>query len=393
MRSDLKVVRASEEIEALRADWTSLSIFPEQNWDLYWNQIRHHTPPPSPYVVALLHDDRLQAAFAGRLESSSVTLQLGYWKLIRIPVRRIVIPPRGLLGGNDEATSKGMIERVIEDLREGLADVAVFEFIEEGSPFHCAVTSIPLSVRMRDRVPERRIHRYLSLPATFEEYFQGHKGLVAKVKKFEKAFRDRYECRLLTREDEIDGFCDGAEGVARTTYQRALGVGFLNNAEDRGQLKAAARQGVWRAFVILIDGKTAAFWSGCQFGATFVVWWTAYDLAFQAYSPGLVASTRMVEALLSHGVSVVDFGGGDAPYKERLGTEFRWEESVCVFAPSLRGSLANGVRALDIAVSNLTRTKLKGVANWAKTPWRRMLARRMSRLDAVAPPKGRSAGE
>ena len=61
---------------------------------------------------------------------------------------------------------------------------------------------------MRDRTPERIVHRYLMLPSTFDEYLRKHKGLVAKLKKFEKAFRDRYEYRLLTREDEIDGFCE-----------------------------------------------------------------------------------------------------------------------------------------------------------------------------------------
>jgi CelD/BcsL family acetyltransferase involved in cellulose biosynthesis len=389
--SELTVVSSSDELETLKEDWTRLSVFGEHNWELYWDQIRHQTPSPTPYVVAIRRDGHLRAALTGRLEASSVSLQVGYSKLLTIPVRRIVFPIHGLLGSDDEARS--MVEKVAEDLRHGRADLAVFQFVEEDSPVHRAIRDAALDGRMRDRSPERVIHRYLMLPSTFDEYLRKHKGLVAKLKKFEKAFRDRYEYRLLTREDEIDGFCDGADGVARTSYQRALGVGFLNSAEDRGRMTAAARQGAWRGFVLQIDGKTAAFWSGSQFGSTFSVWWTSFDMAFQAYSPGLVASIRMTEAFMQCGVTVVDFGPGDAPYKERLATEFRWEETVCVYAPSFRGSLARGVRAADMAVSNLAQTRLKRLANWVKTPWRRILARRMSHLESGALPKEVSRGE
>jgi len=388
VRSELKVLRALEEIRPLKADWTSLSVRPEQNWDLYWNSIRNQTPARSPYVVSLLHDNRLQVALGGWIERGAVDLHVGYWTPLHVAVRRIVIPMRGLLGRDDEATSRRMIEGVIQDLRQGRADVARFEFLEEGSPLLRAIRSVPLGFRMRDHVPERRIHRYLNLPATFDEYQRVHKGLMQKVRKFEQAFRGRYEYRLLTRAGEVDAFCDGADAVARKTYQRALGVGFLNNAKDRRRLEGAARHGVWRAFVALVDGKTVAFWCGCQFESTVSLWWTGYDTEFQEYSPGLVASARMIELSIQRGVSVVDFGGGDAPYKERLANESRWEESVCVFAPTLRGSLANGVRAVDMAIGNLTRTKLKGLASRVKTPWRHLMAKRMSRCETAAPPKG-----
>lgn len=384
MSSEITVVSSSDELETLKGDWTGLSVFAEHNWELYWNQIHHQTPAPTPYVVALRRDGRLRAALTGRLEASRVTLHVGYSRIFTVPVHRIVFPIHGILGSADEAGA--MVEAVAEDLRRGRADMAVFEFVEEGSTLQRAIRETPLGARMRDGSPEQVIHRYLMLPPTFDEYLRQHKGLVAKLKKFEKAFRDRYEYRMLSREDEIDEFCDGAEVVARTTYQRALGVGFRNSAEDRGQLKAAARQGAWLGFLLRIDGKTAAFWSGSHFGSAFSVWWTSFDMAYQAYSPGLVASTRMIEAFMKCGVTVVDFGPGDAPYKERLATETRAEETICVFAPSLRGSLVKGVKAVNMAVSHLAHTRLKRLANRVKTPWRRMLAKRVSQPEPGASP-------
>jgi hypothetical protein len=287
-----------------------------------------------------------------------------------------------LLGPDDEGTLATMVDRVVQDVRGHQADVAVFEFLEEGSPLHRTAKELSVGFWMRDRVLERRIHRYVNLPATFKEYDRRHKGLLQKVRKFERAFQGRFEHRLLTREDEIEAFCEGADAVARRGYQRALGVGFLDSEEDRARIWAAARQGVWRAFVTSVDGKIVAFWSGCQFGSHVLLWWTSYDSDFQEFSPGLVASARMVEELIGRGVTRVDFGGGDAPYKERLADESRWEETVCVYAPGFKGALASCVRGLDSFVGNLTRTRLKGLANRLKTPWRRLMARKMAARQA-----------
>jgi hypothetical protein len=376
--AELRVLRSFEIIETIHADWTRLGRVPEHNWDLYWSSIRTGKQAPDPYVVALLEDGQLRTALVGRVESGHIDLDLGYWTVLRVPVRKIVLPMQGLLGQGDERALARMVERVIADLRDRRADVAVFEYLEQGSSLHRAARGIPLGFWMRDRVPERRVHRQLSLPGTFKEYDRAHKGLLQKVRRFEKAFPGRFEHRLLTREDEIEAFCEGAEAVAQGTYQRALGEGFLDSPEDRAKIRAAARQGAWRAFVTLVDGKTVAFWSGCQFGTHVFLWWTGYDTAYQDFSPGLVSSARMVELFIAAGVTVVDFGGGDAPYKERLCNGSWWEESVCFFAPRLKGVLANGVRSVDAAIGNLTRTRLKGLANRMKTPWRRLMARKTS---------------
>jgi len=383
------VLRSFADSEAIQADWRRLSSHPDHNWDMYWRAIGDQGQSSEPYAIASLEDGRLGSALVGRIERSEVHLRLGYWKPVRVSVRRIIIPMHGLLGQGDEAHLAAMVDRVVQDLRDRRADLAVFEYLEQDSALHRVAKGVALSFWMRDRVPERRIHRYLRLPTTFREYDRQHKGLLQKVRKFEKAFDGRFEHRLLTREDEIEAFCEGAEAVVRRTYQRALRVGFLNSERDRGTIQAAARQGAWRAFVTLVDGKTVAFWCGCSFGSSAFLWWTGYDTDYQEFSPGLVASTRMVERLITEGITTVDFGGGDAPYKERLCNDSRWEESVGIYAPGLKGSLTNGIHGLDAAVGNLSRTKLKGLANRLKTPWRRLMARKVAH--AKMPPPDASA--
>lgn len=372
----IEVLRSEAELVPLRAGWDALRSLPEQDWDVYWTVLRARPTGAAPYVVALRGSAGLRAALLGWSEPGHVPLKVGYWKALRVPVRQIVIPEYGFAGAAGEAELRAMIELIVSDLRNSRADIALLEFLEDGSPALRAARSILLNFWMRDRVRERRIHRRLHLPATFKEYDKAHKGLLQKVRKFEKSFAGRFEHRLLTRDGEIPVFCEGAETIARATYQRALGEGFIDNAQSRALLGAAAHMGVWRAFATFVDGRMIAFWSGCQIGPHAHFWWTAYDNAYQQYSPGLVSSARMVERLIAGGVTTLDFGGGDAAYKERLCNAAVWEERVRVFAPGLRGVAAGAVSGLDAAIGNLVRTRLKGLANRVKTPWRRWMARR-----------------
>jgi len=378
----IEVLRTEEDLAPVLDAWHRLRLLPEHEPDAYRAALRERGADP--YVVALTRDGRLVALLAGRVERGHVPLKLGYWTALRLPVRRIVIPPHGILGSGDEADLRALVEQLVADLRARRADLAVVEFAGEGSAALRAARGVPVGFWMRDRVRERRIHRRLDLPATFKEYDKGHKGLLQKVRKFEKVFAGRFEHALLTREEEIPAFCAAAGAVAGKAYQRALGEGFLDGPGDRALLLAAARMGGLRAFTTSVDGKLVAFWAGCRTGTHARFWWTAYDAAYQEYSPGLVSSARMVERLIAEGVVSLDFGGGDASYKERLCNAASWEESVRIFAPGPRGAVAGLLAALDAAIGNLARTHLKGLANRLKTPWRRFLARRLARSQGKA---------
>ena len=374
---DVRILRTLKDVETIRTDWMRLSSNHDNNWDLYWSLIRSRRPAPEPYVAALLEHGKVAAALVGRIEDGVVSLKLGYWRPVRLSVRRIVVPMQGLLGEADEATLKLLIRRIVDDLCDRKADLAVLDFLELDSRFHNAAKDVSSGFWMRDLMPARQIHRYVRLPSTFKEYARQHRRILEKAKRFEKTFDGRWEYRLLTDESDIDTFCEGADAVMSKTYQRALGVGFSITEENREKIRAAARQGVWRAFVTLVDKKMIAFWCGCSFGGTWACWWTAYDPDYHAFSPGLVGSTRMAERFISEGIRTIDFGGGDATHKERLGNDFRWEERVCIYAPDLKGFAANCLHGLDAAIGNLFRNRLKRFANRLRTPWRRMMTANM----------------
>ena len=380
----LKAFLTEEQVQEIREQWAPLQISPESNWDLYWSSLRNRSESLGPYILSILSENRLCGMLIGRIEKGHVVLRVSpYLRLLRLPVRKIMINSvQTFLPQDSKLLLHRLVSKVVEDLRGRLADVAVFEYMPEDLEVHQVLNEIKLPVWMRDNVPERSIYRSLTLPSSFDEYQRNHKGLMQKVRKFENTHGCRLQYRLLGGEDEIDEFCSAAEMIVRKTYQRAIDVGFRNSEEDRGMIRAAVAQGTWLAFVVLLEERAVAFWSGFRYGNNVFLWWTGYDPEFKEFSPGLVSFARLVERLMAQGVTWIDWGSGDAPYKERLGNVSRWEKRVYIYAPTIRGMLAKGVHELDAALGNLIRTRLKCLTKRWKTPLRRFMAERMLRREA-----------
>jgi hypothetical protein len=68
-----------------------------------------------------------------------------------------------------------------------------------------------------------------------------------KLRRHEKRLKDDFAGRINIRcyrsEDEIDNLSDDLERVCKTTYQRAIGVGFRRDPETLGRLRLAAHRG------------------------------------------------------------------------------------------------------------------------------------------------------
>ena len=83
---------------------------------------------------------------------------------------------------------------------------------------------------------------------------------------------------------------------------------------------------------VLLAGDTlVAGHLGLRSGATLAWWFPVYNPRFSQYSPGLVMLLELARAMPADGLSLLDLGKGDEPYKERL--------SNCEI-PLLRGAAA-----------------------------------------------------
>ena len=99
---------------------------------------------------------------------------------------------------------------------------------------------------------------------------------------------------------------------------------------------------------VLMAGDTmVAGHLGLRSTSTLAWWFPAYDPEFSAYSPGLILALELARAMPAAGLSLLDLGKGDEPYKERL--------------QNLRIPLLRGSAATSDTLARLTRAR-----NWPR---------------------------
>jgi CelD/BcsL family acetyltransferase involved in cellulose biosynthesis len=169
-----------------------------------------------------------------------------------------------------------------------------------------------------------------------------------------------------------------AEEIAKRTYQRGLGVGFQDNEEMRRRLHLCAEKGWLRAYVLHLGDTPCAFWIGTLYQGSFCSDYLAFDSRFGAYSPGTFLLMKVVEEFCTARVKEVDFGFGEARYKEQFGNSPSVEASIFVFAPNPKGALLNAIRTSTGLADNLAKKILGGtkLLPIVKKLWRSRLAKK-----------------
>ena len=84
-----------------------------------------------------------------------------------------------------------------------------------------------------------------------------------------------------------------------------------------------------------------------------------YDNAHTGHRIGIYLLMRVIEdACLDPALRVLDFGPGDAPYKQQFSSEGVLERNLVLFAPSLRARRINATRTAILGPARLARIVL-----------------------------------
>ena len=113
----------------------------------------------------------------------------------------------------------------------------------------------------------------------------------------ERDYSGKVTYKCYQRGDDLDRLFVDAEEIAKKTYQRDLGAGFVDNAEMRQRLFLSADKGRLRAYLLYVDDKPCAFWIGTLYGKVFYLDFTGYDAAFKRYEPGTILLMWVIEDL------------------------------------------------------------------------------------------------
>ena len=72
--------------------------------------------------------------------------------------------------------------------------------------------------------------------------------------------------------------------------------------------------------VLRVDGEPVAAHAGIRTDRVLSLWFPAFDVRFEKFSPGMILHTALIEEAAARGIEQVDFGKGRYQHKERLST-------------------------------------------------------------------------
>jgi len=361
--ASVKVLRRVTELEEVRREWEAWPGHRDSEMESYSTFVRTNPGTMRPHVLVVYRGGRPDAILVGRIDKGKIRCKLGYLGM-GFGARTMCFVNGALRGNPSEENCELLVNEILRSLSQREADAACLYFLRRGSDL-CRLATKKPGLLCRDYLRAPLKHFAAALPATVEEFYRGLSSgsrwqAKSKQKKLLKDFGGDVRIRCFRDVAELENLIQDVEQVAKKSYQRGLGVGFIDSPENRQHLRFKAERGWLRAYILYVADRPCAFWMGDLNQATFGSDYLAYDAELEKYSPGMCLIFKVIEGFCDgnrEGVTEVDFATGHAQYKEVLSNR-RWEEeSVYVFAPSIKGISLNLVRSfiggIDLAVKKV----------------------------------------
>lgn len=376
----LRIINNLAELEKVKTFWEKRQTNPNCDFEQFRLVCRSRKEVECPYVMALECEGDLCALLCSRLERISFTPRIGYLNPLKIPASVITVIHDGLVGEIDSTAARMMIEHLWSSLSRGEADAVIFSNLSEHSPLMAALMK-HAPEWWCEKEPAWSTHRSMALgnePGFLLKSMRSkHRGWIRKKQKdLESAFPGKVTWKWLNSVDDVADLSARLETLASRTYQRGLGAGFVDNDEHRRRFALFASRHNLRVQLLEIDGNVRAFWIGLVYQGIFHSWATGYDPDLREYEPGTLVLLQLVDELTREGVRTIDFGLGDAHYKERFGDASWREATLMLFAPSPKGFLLRSASGICAFMDHMGRRFLQkaGLTDRVKTGWRRRLA-------------------
>ena len=349
--ASVRVLRAIPELGEIREVWESWPGNRDSEMQSYLTFVRTNPGTLRPHVLAVYRGGRPDAILVGRIDQGQIRCRLGYLGMGF--GARIMCFVYGALRGNPcPENCELLVNEILRSLSLGEADAAYLNFLRRGSDFYRLGTKKP-SLWCGGHMRMTQRHFAATLPSTVEAFYGGlsyasRQKAKQKQRKLLKAFGGNVRMRCFRDMTDLESLIQDVEQVAKKSYQRGLGVGFMDSPETRKQLRFKAERGWLRAYILYIADRPCAFWVGDLNQSTFGSDYMGYDPEFEKYSPGMYLILKVIESFCDgnrEGVTEVDFSPGEAQWKEVLSNREWEEEAIYIFAPSIKGISLNLVRS------------------------------------------------
>lgn len=376
--------RGLEELGGLRSFWLGAQAHPNSDHDHFLLVCRERPEVIEPRAISVWEGGRCVCILVGRLEYAKLPLRIGYLRLPSVSARMVTVVYGGILGTLSDDGARLVLLKIGEMLGAESIDAVCLRLLPEGSSLWDAMKERP-----RDMVcvgPRWVTHWDLALEAAPGFLLRGmrskHRSWIKrKERDLNAAFGDKAKWTWHANIGDVDQICAKMEGVAKTTYQRALGAGFVNDEETRRRLRLFATKGQLRVLLLEVESEAKAFWIGEIYGDKFFSSATGYTPDVRNFEAGTLVFLRMVDELIKEGIRSFDFGLGDAHYKTRFGDRSWREGNVYLFRRNMKGRLLGAALRVGAFVDKGIRGLLDryGWGDRVKGIWRAKLARQALR--------------
>jgi hypothetical protein len=378
----VKVYRDVTSLEELRPFWHCKRTWFAGSLDFFLSVVCASPEVVRPHVIALFREDQPQALLLGRLERRKIGVSFGYVRVPTPTLNILTFDDAGWVSNISAADSEVFAREILDALRTGEAEAANLHHLDITHPLYRLARSRP-GWLFSDHLQALQIHwmRRLKESGSFLQSLPikqryNHRR---RARLLQDAFDGKVEIRCFRESHQLERLMEDAEAVARTSYQRRLGVGFIHDEQMRHRLTLAAKQGALRAHVLYVEGRPCAFWITWVWAGVLSSEYMAFDPTFAKYGPGSYLVINAIEEACKDDsespVMVIDFGFGDAEWKALLANQRTQIASPYIFSPTIKATTCNLLRTIVGSADSSVKAILMqtGLLSDLKRKWRRAL--------------------
>lgn len=382
------VATSVDQVEALRDAWQSAGVNNlDSDIDYFLTVVRSSPSVIRPHVVCLRRPGMPDLFGIARLEDFPLRVAIGHRTLARPKLRGIVVTFGGIVGAAGIEEEQLILDELERPLRTGEAEALVLRRLDcTGSQYRAAKGRGRFLLCVHGQVV---VHRWTAeKPETLEAFLNNRSAKTRQTlrrqdRRLERDHGDGLRLVRFEHADQSDELARDLETVAVRTYQRGMGVGHRGDAVERALIELGLSRGWLRVWMLYLNGKPAAFWTGTTYAGTFTIGTPGFDPDHGRESVGRYTMFRMLEDVFSdERISRLDLGQGDAEYKEAFDPARTDETDVTLLAKRPR-SVALGLLSSAVLLVNgwgrrLVRDSARG--RQFEQAWRRRLTDRSSAL-------------
>jgi len=371
------LVKSVQEMEKIKSDWMAMQWQPDHDYDNFIALLNIRKEIEKPYIIVI--NNGVKGIIAGRIENGYMPIKFGYWTLFKMPVRTLTVGYGGISGEIQKQAPeqvRGQIEDVYKDER---VDIVVIENININSNLYKLLSNDVNQKKPTLMMPITR-QWTITVQATYELYWASlSKNVKKNMKNYSNRLTKKYgqslEIKKYRNIDEINQLLEDTETIARNTYHRGLGVGFILNDESRNYYRTMLERDAHRSYILYIDKTPIAFWSATKYKNVFYMIATGFLPEYRDDHIGTYLLLKAIEdSMDDKSVEKIDFGLGDAEYKKIFCDECNELTTLMMYSGNTKGKILYMTSALickleDTVKALLNKYKIEGKI---KQKWRKI---------------------